>query len=292
MPSRYSLGVLGVIRSHKKLTTKISKQLLTRVDPPLTMVARLRVNGTSAEAVRDLDLPALTVTPRSVEAKDGIILHLHGGAYVSGGILQCRALTFCYRLAPRHPYPAQLEDALRAYDYLRKVGYPARKIALVGESAGGNLALALTRRLMERGDEPPAGLALLSPWVDLAQAGESYRTLREADATLNAAELMESAIQFAGSRDRLTDPAISPVYGAFDGFPPTLIHCGNQEILLSDAESLEKAMRRDGVNVRLVRWAGMCHVFQAFGFDESMASICQIGRFLYDRLSDHASPAG
>lgn len=298
MPSKYSLGVLGVIRSHKQLAAKISNRILTRVDPPLDMVARLRMNGTVAEVVRDLDMPTLRVTPKKAEVKDGIILHLHGGAYVSGGILQCRAvispicaaakapaLTFCYRLAPRYRYPAQVEDALKAYDYLRGQGYAPRNIVLAGESAGGNLALVLTKKLLERGDEPPAGLALLSPWTDLMQTGESYQTLQDVDPTLNARELMACAFYYAGRKFRLAWPEISPIYGDFIGFPPTLIHCGTHEILLSDSERLEKAMLRDGVHVRLVRWEGMCHVFQAFGFEESRLSNHQIGRFLFDRLT-------
>ncbi len=293
MPTKRSQGMLGLIRSHKQLATKISNQILTRVDPPVEIVARLRINGTSAKVVRDLDMPALMVTPKEVAVKDGIILHLHGGAFLSGGILQCRALispicaaskvpamTFCYRLAPKYQYPAQAEDALRAYDYLRSQGYVPRQIALAGESAGGNLALALTKKLLERGDEPPACLALLSPWTDLAQTGESYRTLQDVDPTLNARELLAWACAYCGSRKRLLSPEISPVYGDFSGFPPTLIHCGTHEILLSDSERLETAMKRDGVDVRLVRWEGMCHVFQAFGFEESRLSNRQIGRFL------------
>ena len=297
MPTKRSMGVLGLIRSHKKLAATIGREFITRVDPPVEVVSRLRMNGTTGSPVRDLGMPALWVTPKTVDVPDGVILHLHGGAYVSGGLLQCRrlispicagasvrALTFCYRLAPKYQYPAQLEDALRAYDYLLAQGCAPRQIALAGESAGGNLALALVKKLLERGDEPPAGLALLSPWTDLAQQGESYRTLKDVDATLNTRELMGCACLYCGSRKRLLTPEISPVYGDFTGFPPTLIHCGTHEILLSDAEGLEKAMRRDGVSVQLVRWEGMCHVFQAFGFEESRVSNRQLGRFLRDCL--------
>ena len=124
--------------------------------------------------------------------------------------------------------------------------------------------------------------------MDLAQRGESYRTLQDVDATLNAGGLMESALQFAGSSERLQSPEISPLYGDFTGFPPTLIHCGTSEILLSDSEGLERAMLRDGVDARLVRWAGMCHVFKAFGFEESKASNRQIGLFLRRCLAPSA----
>lgn len=293
MPTKRSQEMLNLIRSHKKMAGNIGRNYLMKVDPPAETVARLRVNGTTAEMVRGLPFEAIMVTPQKINREDAVILHLHGGAYVSGGMLQCRALispicaaaglramTFTYHLAPQHKYPVQLQEARGAYQYLLDQGYAPERIALVGESAGGNLALELTLKLREEGKKLPAALALLSPWTDLAQTGESYRTLKDEDATLNAEELMEAAIGFAGSKDRLKDADISPVYADFTGFPPVLIHCGTSEILLSDSEMLESAMIRDGVDVRLFRWVGMCHVFQAFGFEESKASNRQIGEFL------------
>ena len=291
--------MLGLIRSHKKLASNVSNGMLMKIDAPADKVAKIRLNRTTAELVNGLEMPAVMISPKEIRVQDAVLMHLHGGAYVTGGLLQCRALvspicaeagiralTFSYRLAPMHPFPAQLEDACRAYRYLRASGYAAKKIGLVGESAGGNLALALALRLREEGEELPGALALLSPWVDLAQTGESYRTLKDVDATLNADELMQSAIAFAGSEDRLKTPEISPVYADFSGFPRTMIHCGTSEILLSDSEKLEEAMLQKGVDVHLVRWEGMCHVFQAFGFEESKASNHQLGAFLYDCLKD------
>ncbi len=296
MPSKRSQEMLELLRTHKKMTAGLGGGLL-KMDVPAEKAAWLRVNGTAGAVVPGLDMPALMITPNQVDIPDAAILHLHGGAYVSGGLLQCRrvispisaaagvrALTFSYRLAPRYPYPAQLEDAMRAYRHLRNAGYSARKIALVGESAGGNLALALALKLRGAGEEMPAAIALLSPWVDLKQTGESYASLAGVDATLDREALMESAVAFAGSPDRLGDPDISPVYASFSSFPPVLIHCGTHEILLSDSEMLERALLRDGVDAQLVRWEGMCHVFQAFGFEESKAANRQIGQFLKKHL--------
>ena len=297
MPSKRSQEMLELLRAHKKITTDFSNGWLMKVDAPAGAVAKLHIRGTTGAAVDGLDMPAVMVTPDRMETPDAAILHMHGGAYVSGGILQCRtlispicaaagarALTFSYRLAPQYPYPAQLEDALKAYRYLRSAGFAPRKIAFVGESAGGNLALALALHLRDAGEEMPAAIALLSPWVDLAQMGESYAALADVDATLDKEELMKDAVAFAGSPDRLKDADISPVYARFDGFPPVLIHCGTREILLSDSEMLERALLRDGVEAQLVRWAGMCHVFQAFGFEESKAANRQIGLFLKSHL--------
>ncbi len=297
MPSKRSQETMDLLRAHKKIAAGIGGSLLMKVDVPAEAAARMRMQGTSGAVVEGLQMPALMITPGAVEIPDAVILHMHGGAYVSGGLLQSRrlispitaaagvrALTFSYRLAPRFPYPAQLEDALRAYRYLRGAGFSPRKIAFVGESAGGNLALALALKLRDAGEEMPGAIALLSPWADLAQTGESYTALADVDATLDGESLLESAAAFAGGPDRLRDPDISPVYASFTGFPPVLIHCGTEEILLSDAEMLERALLRDGVEARLVRWAGMCHVFQAFGFEESKAANRQIGQFIKSRL--------
>lgn len=297
MPTKRSQGMLSLIRSHKRFATGISKDVM-QIDPPVKTVARLRLNGTTALEVPSLGVPGLMVYPHTRLITQGVILHLHGGAYVSGGLMQCRAiispicaasgvpaLTFSYRLAPRHPYPAQLEDALKAWRYLREQGFPPENMVFVGESAGGNLALALALKLREMGEALPCGIALISPWVDLAQKGDSYRSLSQTDATLNADELMQDAVAFAGSADRLENPEISPVYADFTGFPPVEIHCGTHEILLSDSETLEKNMLRDGVKAHLIRWAGMCHVFQAFGFEESRASNRQLGAFVLQCLA-------
>ena len=291
--------MLDLIRAHKKLASNVSNGMLMKIDAPPDRVAKMRVSGTRAKIVDGLKMPAVMIEPKEIRADNAVLLHMHGGAYVTGGLLQCRALispicaeagirtlTFTYRLAPQHPFPAQLEDAYRAYRYLRQAGYPPQKIGLVGESAGGNLALELTLLLREKGEELPGALALLSPWTDLTQTGESYQTLKDEDATLNAEELMASAIDFAGSKERLASPEISPIYASFEGFPPTLIQCGTREILLSDSEKLEEAMLRNGVDARLVRWEGMCHVFQAFGFEESKAANHQLGAFLFEHLKD------
>ncbi|MBR5109348.1 MAG: alpha/beta hydrolase [Clostridia bacterium] len=300
MPSRRSQEMLELIRSHKKLASNVSNGMLMKINAPAEQVAKMRVSGTRAKLVEGLDMPAVMIEPKEIRAENAVLMHMHGGAYVSGGLLQCRALispicaeagiralTFSYRLAPQYPYPAQLEDAYRAYQFLLHSGYPAKRIGLVGESAGGNLALELTLRLRAEGEALPGALALLSPWTDLKQTGESYQTLKDADATLNGEELMKSAIDFAGSEERLASSEISPLFNSFKGFPPTLIHCGTREILLSDSEKLEEAMLRDGVDAHLVRWEGMCHVFQAFGFEESKAANHQLGTFLYDHLKDH-----
>ncbi len=301
MPSRKSQGTLGLLRAHKKAQATVSNDLVMGLNLPADIVARIRMYHTTARPMGGLGMPALMVEPDETADAGCALLHLHGGAYTSGGLLQCRAvispvcaeaklpaLTFSYRLAPRWPYPAQLEDALKAYDCLIAMGYAPDKIAFVGESAGGNLALALALKLKHSGRPLPAALALMSPWTDPLQTGESYRTLMKTDPTLDEEELMRSALAFAsGSEEVLKDPMISVKDADFTGFPPTQIHVGTSEILLSDAEALDRKMDADGVQCQLVRWEGMCHVFQIFGFEESRLSYRMIGKFLRERLYEN-----
>lgn len=299
MPSEKSQRTLNMLRRHRDLVQAVNTAVLDKITLPDETVARLKVFGTKAQLVRNGKVPTMLILPRRVATTDAVLLHMHGGAYVSGDLLQARmvispivseskipAVTFSYRLAPEHPYPAQLQDALKTYRLLLKNGIKPHKIAFVGESAGGNLAIALALLLRSLGEPMPGALCLLSPWGDLLQTGESYRVLRDVDATLDAPSLLESAIEFAGGRkEKLQDPMLSPIYANYHGFPPTQIHVGDSELLLSDSETIHAAMRRDGVSASLFRWVGMCHVFQVFGFDESRASIRSMADFLAQQLT-------
>ncbi len=298
MPTRKSQYTLSLLRTHRRLTKPGGSQFIMDFNPPADVVAKISMRGTTGEVIEGLGMPVLRVTPKEQIDKSRIILHMHGGAYVSGGLLQSRAVispicaasgttavTFSYRLAPENPYPAQLEDALKVYQSLLDEGFEPRNIAFVGESAGGNLALVLALYLRDHGMAMPGAISLLSPWTDLLQTGESYRTLREEDATLDADQVLRSALDFAGgSAAKLSDPMLSPIYADFHGFPPTQIQCGTKEILLSDADTLEKCMSRDDVPVQIIRWEGMCHVFQIYGFEESRLSIEAIGLFIKRHL--------
>lgn len=306
MPSRRSQRAMQIMRSNRHFFQSVSNQVLELVQLSDEGVAELNVYGTKGRLMKDCDVPSLLVSPRRVSTNDAVLLHFHGGAYVSGNLLQARmvispisaaaklqGVTFSYRLAPDHPFPAQLEDAMEVYRMVLRYGAKPERIGFVGESAGGNLALALTLRLRELGETLPGALCLLSPWTDPAQTGESYRTLRDVDATLNPEELMVSALGFVGGdAEKFKDPLVSPIYADFTGFPPTQIHAGESEILLSDSQTLAHNMRRDGVEVSFLRWAGMPHVFQIFGFEESRASIKTMGDFLSNTLTAKRRASG
>jgi epsilon-lactone hydrolase len=298
MPTRKSQWIINAIRSNKVLFEKLSGRMM-KMDAPLVKVADLPMLGTIGIPVEVGDIPAILVSPGCLRDEQTIILHMHGGAYVSGGLLQARVLashiaaascrnviTFAYRLAPEYPYPAQLDDAWAVYSHLLKQGYTPNRIAFTGESAGGNLALALALRLKKEKMPLPACIALMSPWGDVGLTGKSYHDLENIDPTLDLETIRKAALDFvAGDMTLMKDPMISPIYADFHGFPPVQIHVGTKELLLSDAESLEEVMQRADVAVTLMCWEGMCHVFQIFGFLESRLSMKAIGKFLSEQLS-------
>lgn len=300
MPTKRSQWIINTIRSNRGLFQRLGDRMMN-MDAPPERVAGLPMLGTRGRPLTVGSVPAIIVSPSCLMHDDTIIMHMHGGAYVSGGLLQARILashiaaascmnviTFAYRLAPDYPYPAQLEDAYSIYQYLLDQGYTPERIALTGESAGGNLALALALKLKQEGKPLPACIALLSPWGDVALTGDSYSSLAGIDPTLDFETIREAALAFTGEDPALMkDPMVSPIHADFHGFPPVQIHAGTKELLLSDAETLTAVMQRDHVEVTLMCWEGMCHVFQVFGFPESRLSMRAIGNFIADHLSGH-----
>ncbi|MDE6882308.1 MAG: alpha/beta hydrolase [Lachnospiraceae bacterium] len=226
--------------------------------------------------------------------KKYVILYCHGGGYSTGSRLYARTLTgklamstsmdvlsFDYRLAPEHPYPAALEDAMKVWDYLMLLGYGARDVILAGDSAGGNLALALTLKLRKEKRLLPRGLVLMSPWTDLTSSGQSHKTKAQIDPVLNAAYLAEMIHNYAAQED-LTNPLISPLFGEYEGFPPTYIQVGENEVLQDDAKMLYQKLLKANVSVRLDIFPGMWHVFQMSPFKTAYEAMDRNAEFIYD----------
>lgn len=236
------------------------------------------------------------VSMERAHLKKYVILHCHGGGYATGSSTYARNLTskladvanmdvlcFDYRLAPENPYPAALEDALKAWNYLLRQGYDAENIILTGDSAGGNLALALTMILVAENCSLPAGLVLFSPWTDMTASGESYQTKAEDDPILDL-EYMDIIVKaYAGDFD-LKNPLLSPIFGRFEGFPPTYIQVGDNEILLSDSLELVRVMEEAGVSVRLDVFEGMWHVFQMTPLKTAKDAMNKAAEFIYGVL--------
>ena len=226
--------------------------------------------------------------------KKYVILYCHGGGYSTGSRVYARTLTtklamstsmdvlsFDYRLAPEHPYPAATEDAMKVWNYLMLLGYGARDIILAGDSAGGNLALCLALQLKKEGRLMPRGLVLMSPWTDLTVSGKSHITKAEIDPVLNA-EYLERMITNYAEGQNLANPMISPLFGDYDGFPPTYIQVGSNEILQDDAVMLYKKLLKANVSVKLDMFRGMWHVFQMSPFKTAYEAMDKNAEFIYD----------
>ena len=225
------------------------------------------------------------------------ILYCHGGGYTSGNLGYSRVLaakmtratgydtlSFEYRLAPEHPYPAALTDALRAWDSLMLLGYGANDVIVAGDSAGGNLALVLCHSLRAAGRRLPGALLLMSPWTDMTMSGASYRERAASDPMLTPAYIRAVREVYAPDGD-YTAPLLSPLFGDFAGFPPTLIQVGDHEILYSDSESLEKALRVQGVPCTLDVAHNMWHVYQMFPMRRAAEAMEQFAHFLLEEYN-------
>lgn len=213
----------------------------------------------------------------SPEKPSGItILYLHGGGYYFCSPATHRGLVFAfakrsgarifsldYRLAPEHPFPAALDDALAAYRKLMADGVPPASIVIAGDSAGGGLALATLFALRDAGDLLPAGAVLFSPWTDLAATGASVKTNDGRDSMFYGRAIAPAGKLYLGNAD-VRNPYISPVYGHFDGLPPLFIQVGDTEVLLDDSTRVVEKARAVGVSVDVDIWPKMPHVFQMF----------------------------
>ena len=230
------------------------------------------------------------------ERRSGVVLYLHGGGYTCGSLdyakgfaatlaSECGVRVFCaaYRLAPENPYPAAVEDALTAFDYLLKKGYAPHQILLCGESAGGGLIYALSLKLKQLGRELPCGLIGISPWVDLTGSGASYETNRDNDPSLTQ-ELLDFYAK-CYTQDP-TDPLCSPVRGDLTGLPPSLLFAGGDEILLDDARTLHDRLKAAGCRSKLFIAPGRWHAYVLYCLQENMEQdMEEINRFLTKNLS-------
>ncbi|MFI6247802.1 alpha/beta hydrolase [Streptomyces sp. NPDC051016] len=220
-------------------------------------------------------VPVVTVdTPGSDPSR--VLLYLHGGAYAIGSAAdaaglaadvsrRCGARAICvdYRLAPEHPFPAAVDDALAAYRGLLDQNVPAEQIAFVGESAGGGLTAATLVAARDAGLPQPASATVFSPWADLTVSGTSATGKARLDPALTPEALHTRAHDYLGPTTA-TEPLASPIFADLTGLPPLLIQAGSHEILLDDALRLAARAADHDVPVQLQVWPQVPHVFQAF----------------------------
>ena len=256
--------------------------------------ARARIEALAERYILDID-PALETTwgtiagvpverIRPTEPTGQVVLYIHGGAFIvcsprtHRGITRplarysgCEVIAVEYRIAPEHRYPAAVNDVLDVYrDLLNTL--PAHQICLAGDSAGGNLVLALLHAAQEEGLPMPVSAVCLSPWTDLTGGGESIRSNIASDAYLPGERMHELAMLYLDGA-YIREPTASPLFGDLTGFPPLLLHVGSTEILLDDSLRLVARARKYGVEAHLRIWPRLPHVFHAFSSHLPVAHI-------------------
>ncbi len=231
---------------------------------------------------------------------DRVIYYLHGGGYTVGSVnthaalvarlcqaAGARGLAVDYRLAPEHPFPAAVEDAVAGYRWLLDQGTDPARVIVAGDSAGGGLTVATLVALRDRGVPRPAVGVCLSPWVDLEGLGESMRTKAAEDPMIDEPHLHESANAYLAGADPRT-PLAAPLYADLGGLPPLLVHVGSAEVLLNDSTRLAERAKAAGVDVTLEVWDEMIHVwhFMAGILPEGQQAIDRIGQFVRERVPE------
>jgi monoterpene epsilon-lactone hydrolase len=231
-----------------------------------------------------------------------VVLYLHGGGYVMGSPVThrklagdvsrasgARVLLLDYRLAPEHPVPAAIDDAVQAYRWLLQQGVAPASIAVAGDSAGGGLTLATLVALRDVGEPMPAAAVCISPWVDLTGEAASITNRAQRDPMIGTGDLERFTAWYLGGADARES---SPVYADLDGLPPLLIHVGDEEVLLDDSVLLAERATAAGVDATLEVWPEMFHVWHVFAgrVPESTEAVEKVGAFLRSKLGA-AQPA-
>jgi len=259
----------------------------------------IRATGIEVEQTQIAGVDVDWLRPKNAR-KDKVVLYLHGGAYVMGSPRTHRQLVSHivraagvvavlpdYRLAPEHPFPAAIEDAVAVYSGLLESGFRAEDIIISGDSAGGALSVATLLQLRHAGIPMPAAAVLLSPFLDITGSGESATTRADRDPWFDIADLHVVAGYYCPDESEWQNPLVSPVFANVAGLPPMLIQVGDDEILLSDSTRLAEKLEAEGVEVELEVWPHMWHVFQMFirKMPESGAAVRKIAAYIQKRFS-------
>ena len=283
-------GVLAFLQQNELRDLSVAEQR-ARMDgladffpvPDGTEIEPASIGGVSGEWVR-----------ARRTSNDAALLYLHGGGYVIGSPKSHRHLAAAlseasglpvfsadYRLAPEHPFPAAVEDAVAAYKGLLDSGLASDKLAIAGDSAGGGLTVATLVSLRDQKVPLPACAIPISPWGDLTQGGESYRARVKRDPMIKAEGLDQMAAAYTGNADPKS-PLASPVYADLQGLPPLLIQVGTEEALYDDAVRLATRADGAGVEVSMESWGGMMHVWHIFHpiLSEGRDAVARIGSYL------------
>jgi acetyl esterase/lipase len=289
-------GFLKAANKNKSVENHTVENVRKRLNR-LTLIAKLP-RGVVYERVNCDGTNCEWAIPANIKQK-GVVLYFHGGAYVSGSLDTHRALvgriaraskTKClsveYRLAPEHPFPAGLEDALKTYNWLLKEGYNHKKIVVAGDSAGGGLTMGLLLKLRDEKALLPAACVCMSPWLDLEGTGDSGWKMKKHDPMLRY-EFGKIYADYYMPNGDLKNPYASPYYGDPTGLPPIYIQVSDSELILDDSTRFEKKAKAVGVDIEVEVWPKMVHVWQAFGpiLPEAMKAIKKLGGYIEQKIN-------
>ena len=292
---RQALAVLlnqeGTLENQDWATQRARFDALSGFLPP--------VEGVEAQPARVGGIEGEWVRGKHVRRSDAAVLYLHGGGYAIGSAKSHRHMlgplsadsglpifAANYRLAPEHPFPAAVDDALAAYKGLLDSGLAPERLAIAGDSAGGGLTVATLLAARDKGLPMPACAVPISPWVDLSQGGESYRSRAKRDPIVKKEPMDVMAAQYLAGADPRT-PLASPLFADLKGLPPLLIQVGTEEALQDDALALKARAEAAGVEVSFESWGGMIHVWHIFHpiLSEGRDAIARIGSYLKARIA-------
>jgi len=249
-------------------------------------------------------VPTAEITIDGIEPRH-VVLYFHGGVYVLGDAFQAaglasqiarrtgaKVISVDFRLAPEHPYPAAVDDALAAYEALLQNGTAPSDIAFAGESAGGGLAVATLVNARDHGLPLPAAAFVMSPYADLTLAGATMDTKAEVDVLMSRKNLQARVSDYTSGQDAALG-LISPIFADLSGLPPLIIQAGSHEVLLDDAVRLARQAAIADVEVTLDITPQVPHVFQAYApiLDEGAAALDRAGQFLSAHLAGAALSA-
>jgi acetyl esterase/lipase len=248
------------------------------------------------------------VIPDEIDPRheDHLFVHVHGGAYILNGGVACvaealvialgtkmRALSIDYRMAPRHPYPAAVDDVVKVYRHLL-AQRPARSIAMGGASAGGGITLSTVQQLIELDVDVPGALYVGTPGSDLSGTGDTFHTNQGVDRNIPTYDgLIEAMVSlYAGDLD-LKDPRISPIYGDFAGFPPTMLVAGTRDLFLSNTVRTHTRLRQAGGLADILVFEGVSHAdyLVELASPESQLFLAELSRFFAQHLHFSSRPA-
>ncbi|VFM96920.1 MAG: Acetyl esterase/lipase [Candidatus Kentron sp. G] len=279
-------------------------QQLFRTNPPITEELRHQLMETVLVVPKtpsDVSIETLSggeINGEWVSTTNSLpnraILFFHGGGYVMGAserhrdfnwrlakVSRAKVFSVDYRLAPEHPFPAALQDALAAWQWLLEQGFNPENIIISGDSAGGGLSLATMLSLRDAGSPLPAAAALFSPWTDLSISGESADFNSRYDPFTIPRIISLMAAAYTSNDTDLRHPLVSPLFGDLTGMPPLCLHVGSTEVLLSDSTRLAEKAEAANVNVMLKVWHAMPHIFHlcACCLPEGRKVIEEVGAF-------------